>query len=183
MYTLRFDENDLAHNRRGYLSEPQRQLVEHNAATMRTQGRQTLRWFGGWFALILVIGAAIELGRAGWDPARFTSSSWQGLAIAAALLVVMFAIAAGSSLWTTRRYHRGAIHSVEGVARVVDKQVWHHGPYPVRNLELKRGPFRKFTFRFQDAESLGYFRDGARYRVYYLPAAIPVALSAETLDG
>ncbi|HEX6749662.1 MAG TPA: hypothetical protein VF092_20390 [Longimicrobium sp.] len=183
MYTLRFDENDLAHDRRGYLSEPQRQLAEHNAATMRTQGLQALRWFGAWFALILVAGAVVELGRAGWDPARLTPSGGQGLGIAAALLVVMFAIAAGSALWSTRRYHRGAIRSVEGVARVVDKQVWHGGPHPVRNLELRRGLFRKFTFRFQDAESLGYFRGGARYRVYYLPAAIPIALSAEKLDG
>jgi hypothetical protein len=46
---------------------------------------------------------------------------------------------------------------------------------------VRRNWYSRVTFHFADAESLRHFKNGTRYRVYYLPYAMPQALSAEEI--
>lgn len=184
MYTLQFDAADLACNQQGYLSDRQRQRVEADAAAMRRQARQMLWFLAGFGVFVLVIGGIIEFLNAGGDLERLVSSGiLPGLAVVVLLLGFIGVVSALYSRSSARRYSRGSIRTVEGVARLVTGEVYVRSMRVQQyNLELRQGAFRKFTFRFQNAESLAYFKEGRRYRVYYLPYVIPQALSAERLD-
>jgi uncharacterized membrane protein len=178
MYTLQFNNTDLEANRRGVLSETQRQRLNADVATLRQYSRQTMRFFLGFLIFVMVAGGAIEIHNG-------TSGNQVGYLMAAISLGSIFTFTGLYSKWATHRFSTSSIRTVEGIAHLVIKEQLVRGVrVQVRNLELKRGGLRrKFTFIFQDSASLSYFQEGERYRVYYLAYALPQALSAECLPA
>jgi hypothetical protein len=185
VYTLRFTQADLECNRQGYLSEEQRQKVNAHVRMMNTNARRTMGCFAVVLPLMLIVGVISEVNNAGGDLSRFLAEGNRiGFLVTYGMFFLICLVAGLYTYWTTQRYSRGNIRSVEGVALLIQKDVYVRGmKLRANNLELRRGRWRKTTFRFQDAESLRYFKDGRRYRVYYLPYAIPQALSAERIEG
>lgn len=184
MYSLQFDEMDLACNRQGELSAAQRARVDADAAMIRRQSWLTLVFIGGFVAFMLVVGAVIEFNNAGGDlNALFSETNRNALGVLVLGLGFIVTVAMLFTWWSVRRFQYGKIRTVEGSVWIEDKDVYIKGmKLRKREVQVRTGRFRKFTFRFQDARSLAYFRNGKRYRVYYLPYAIPQALSAERLD-
>jgi hypothetical protein len=182
MYTLDFTPSDLHANRQGFLSEAQEQRRDADVVMVRTQGRQVIWFFAAFFVFAIVGGGLIEYNNAGQDLAKFLSpSNILGFKIAGAGLSGMMLFTFVAGWWSARSLAHASLRSVEGTAHLVDEIMGRGGMTQAYNLELRRGRFSKFTFRFQNASSMAYFQEGRRYRVYYLPYAIPQALSAEEL--
>lgn len=162
---LGFQPGDLAANRRGELSPRQ--------ATLLRAGRGAMRWSYAVFALTLLGSAAFVVFLPG-GPAPAAGRGPTGGLVAVAAGVVLVVIAAGWAL------SRGAIraagerrpHVAHGRADVVLAD-----PADAEG-ELRLGPA---VLRLPAVPQLAAFEPGVEYRVYYLPAARPLVLSAEVV--
>jgi|GEM_PF-1337140 len=182
MYTLDFTLPDLDANRQGVLSDFQRQRLDQDVRIMKKQGRQAIWFYGAFFIFAIVGGGVVEYNDAGQDLTRLLSpSNLMGFAIAGVGLSCMVIVTIVSGWWSARSLTHASIRTVEGTAHLVNEVRGKHGMTRAYNVELRRGRFSKFTFRFQNAASMRYFEEGVPYRVYYLPYVLPQALSAEEL--
>jgi hypothetical protein len=181
MYTLRFSDVDLEANRQGYLSDAQRKRLDADVDMLRQQSKYVVWFFAAFAVFILVVGGISEFNNAGRDMDKFLSpSNIQGFAIMIVMFSGIMIVASLWSWWTTRRYEQGTIRTVEGRAEVVRGDMTLRGiRTSIYNVKIRRGIFSRFIFRFQDSDSLDHFKHGKHYRVYYIPYAIPQALSCE----
>jgi len=183
MYTLRFSDVDLEANRQGYLSDAQRKRLDSDVDMLRRQSKAVVWFFAAFAVFILVVGGISEFNNAGRDMDKFLSpSNIAGFAIMIIMFGGIMSVSMLWSWWTTRRYEQGNIRTVEGRAEVVRGEMNVRGMRtPIYNVKIWRGMFSRFIFRFQDSDSLEHFKHGKRYRVYYIPYAIPQALSCEEI--
>lgn len=184
MYTLRFTDVDLEANRQGYLSDAQRKRIDADVDMMRRQGRYLVWFFGALIVFLVVVGGVMEFNNADRDMSKFLSpSNLQGFAIMVVMFTGIMSLAMLSNWWTLRRYSQANIRTVEGRVEVVKGETSVRGMrVPVYNVKIRRGLFSFFVFRFQDSASLKHFKHDKHYRVYYIPYAIPQALSAEEIE-
>jgi hypothetical protein len=182
MYKLEFTSQDLEANRQGTLSEAQEQRRNADVDMLKKQGQQVIWFFAAFFVFAIVGGGFIEFNNAGRDLNKFLSpSNILGFKIAVVGLTCLMLFTLLSAWWNARSLAHAPLRAVEGKAHIVDQDISRGGH--VYNIELRRGYFKKFTFRFQNAASLSHFVEGRHYRVYYLPHGIPQALSTEALDS
>jgi hypothetical protein len=184
MYNLRFTDVDLEANRQGYLSDAQRKRIDADVETLRRQSKYVVWFFAAFAVFMLVAGGFAEYNNAGRDMDKFLSpSNIQGFAIMIVMFSSIMTVAMLWSWWTTRRFAQGTIRTVEGNAKVVNAVTYGRGmEIPVYNVEIRSGLLSKHIFRFQNEDSLHYFKTGRRYRVYYIPYATPQAISAEEIE-
>ena len=183
MYTLDFTPPDLNANRQGALSESQQQRLDQDVRMMKKQGRQVIWFFVAFFIFLTLVGGISEYNNAGQDLTKLLSpSNLMGFTIAGVGLTGLLIFTIIASWWSTRSLAHASIRTVEGTAHLVHEVMGRGGMTQAYNIELRRGRFSKFTFRFQNAASMRYFEQGVRYRVYYLSAMVPQALSAEELS-
>lgn len=183
MNTLNFNDADLKANREGRLSDAQQKRLDTDVEMIQRHSRYML-WFIGITVTLLAVGGMIsEFRKSGQDlNALFSPPQVTGVIVMIVMFGFLFLIAIGSYWWSMRGLTQGAIRTVEGTAEVISTFTTVRGMrVPLNRVRLRRSWYSRFTFHFQDKESLRYFKNGTRYRVYYLPYAMPQALSAEEI--
>ena len=184
MNTLNFNDADLKANREGRLSDAQQKRLDTDVAMIQRHSKYMFWGYGLMFAVITLIAVFNAAKDAAANPDQLISSSdATGFVVMGGLFVFMAAVMGGSYWWSMRSLNSGSISTVEGTAEIISTYTTVKGMrVPLNRLRLRRGWFSRFTFHFQDKESLRYFKNGTRYRVYYLPYAMPQALSAEEIE-
>jgi hypothetical protein len=185
MNTLKFTDADLKANREGHLSDAQQKRLDADVDMIQRHSKYMLWGYGlmfGVIALIALINGVREASSANINQ-LISSSDATGFVVMIGLFVFMAAIMGGSYWWSMCGLTHSKIRIIEGTADVISTYTTVKGMrVPLNRLRIHRGWFSRFTFHFQDAESLRYFKNGRRYRVYYLPYAMPQALSAEEIE-
>jgi len=99
----------------------------------------------------------------------------RGLPICLPLVSLVVLIAVVGSYWLTGNLRRGRIQVAEGVARLKTGLYRGHTPY----YQAKIG---RHTFHLMNATQFGAFKEGERYRVYYVKYWPDVILSGERVE-
>jgi hypothetical protein len=184
MNTLHFTPADLEANREGRLSDAQRKKLDADVENIRKYSRYIIPVFALAIALLIGMGLAPESSSTLQDDTWLSSRVRGGnLLMAGITLALCFLVTLAWNWWSLRRYEQGHLLSVEGKAQVTSGFVWSRGRrYILHQVRIWRGWMRWTSFRFQDADSVRYFKTGRRYRVYYLwYYAQPQAISVEEI--
>jgi uncharacterized protein (UPF0333 family) len=172
---LDFTDDDLVANRAGRLSPAQQ------ARMTKTQGRGQIAniVFGIVFVVMLVVIAIIVLPPALAPQPEHSSAIPPGIII---LVVVVVVGIIGLSFLRTRRKLRGvtgAVLSTEGEAKGSIRAGGNVDQGDVMTMyRIKVG---SVTFAVSRSDQVTAFRDGARYRAYYVQGTLPILISAEPL--
>ena len=159
---LDFTDDDLAANRAGRLSPAQQTRMG------KTQGQGQIAniVFGIVFVVVLAVIAFIVL------PPLFAPQPANSSAVPPGII--------GLSFLRTRRKLRGvtgAVLAVEGEAKGNVKATGNVDQADLMMVyRLKVG---SVTFALHSADQVAAFRDGARYRAYYVKGTLPILISAE----
>jgi hypothetical protein len=172
---LDFTDDDLVVNRAGRLSPTQQTRMG------KTQGQGQIAniVFGIVFVVILVVIAFIVLPPLFAPQPEHSSAVPPGIII---LVVVVVVGIIGLSFLRTRRKLRGvtgAVLAVEGEAKPNIRTTGNVDEVGVMTMyRIKVG---SVTFAVSRADQVAAFRDGARYRAYYVQGTLPILISAEPL--
>lgn len=174
-FELNFTPEDVEANRQGQVTENQQAKL----TALARQQRQNVGWGIVAFALLISGGIGFEFLRTGGTLERFARGQspllvW-GLGFFFAVLVLMTII----TMIASRALKRPVVRRVEGKAKI-DSSTAKQGRGAVYSVHMVK--VGKTTFRFLDAQSISYFRDGAAYRVYLIKAPMqpsPIPLSVE----
>ena len=170
---LDFTDDDLAANRAGRLSPAQQTRMG------KTQGQGQIAniVFGIVFVVVLAVIAFIVL------PPLFAPQPANSSAVPPGIIVLVIVVVLGIiglSFLRTRRKLRGvtgAVLAVEGEAKGNVKATGNVDQADLMMMyRLKVG---SVTFALHSADQVAAFRDGARYRAYYVKGTLPILISAE----
>ncbi|MFN8528898.1 MAG: hypothetical protein U0670_09830 [Anaerolineae bacterium] len=174
-FELDFTPEDVEANRQGHVTESQQAKL----TALARQQRQSVGWGIVAFAVLIAGGIGFEFVRTGGTLERFARGQsplvvW-GLAFFFAVLVLMTII----TMIASRALKHPVVRRIEGKVKI-DTFSAKQGRGAVYTVHLVK--IGKTTFRFLDAHSLSFFRDGAAYRAYLIKAPLqpsPIPLSVE----
>ena len=172
---LDFTDDDLVANRAGRLSPTQQTRMG------KTQGQGQIAniVFGIVFVVILAVIAFIVLPPLFAPQPEHSSAVPPGIIILVAVVVVGII---GLSFLRTRHKLRGvtgAVLAVEGEAKPNIRTTGNVDE--VGLMTMYRVKVGSVTFAVSRADQVTAFRDGARYRAYYVKGTLPILISAEPL--
>jgi hypothetical protein len=176
-----FTPADVSANRQGQLTAEQENLVASIHQFRQRGTRRTVIAFIVFFFVLMVIGAGIELSK--WDGTLSDFGREMGpiFLMIAGIFAAILTIGAISSLIVAQDAKRRRVSVAEGKARIFSGIVY--GRYMRHQLILTQGMLPRTTFRFAAEPPLRQFKEGTRYRVYYIKFyPLPIILSAEELD-
>jgi len=167
-----FSSADLQTNRAGELTDAQRERV---TAVYQQYLRGIIPTLGI-IGAIMVSAVVISLVRdfLSLDGLSLDDLA-RGLPICLPLVSLVVLIAVVGSYWLTGNLRRGRIQVAEGVARLKTGLYRGHTPY----YQAKIG---RHTFHLMNATQFGAFKEGERYRVYYVKYWPDVILSGERVE-
>lgn len=184
IYEFEFDTEDLRANREGRLTPYQQQRVDAIHQTRQQGARRTVIAFLIFIPILLGVGLLNEYLEA--EEANFIDFLEVQLPIIgmmSGIFAVILGISAASQYVVSRAARQHRIIQAEGRAHLINLQSNWHRRYPRYELHLRRSGLNHSIFRFTNARPLRYFREGERYRVYYIPYyPLPMLLSAEVID-
>jgi len=184
MNTLNFNDADLKANREGRLSDAQQKRLNVDLDMIHQHSKYMLWFMGAIFAVIFISGIINEIRatRRGLETV-FQPDNLTGYVRIGATFLMLTGFVAVGYWWGMRGLTNGTIRTVEGTADIISTFITVKGRrVPLNRLRLRRSWYSRFTFHFDDSQSLRYFKNGRRYCVYYLPYAMPQALSAEEIE-
>jgi len=172
---LNFTDDDLVANRAGRLSPAQQSRM----TKAQGQGQIGNIVFGIVFVVILIVIAIVVL------PPLFAPQPEHSSAIPPGIIILVVVVVLGIiglSFLRTRRKLRGvtgAVLSTEGEAKGNIKATGNVDQMGV--MMAYRVKVGSVTFAVSRADQVSAFRDGARYRAYYVQGTLPILISAEPL--
>lgn len=178
-----FNDADLAANRQGELTPQQDMLVESVYQARQKGARQTVIAFLIFFAILLLVGSAIEFSKSGQNVGSFISSTG-GIYL---FVIILFSIIVLINLLFTWHISQDAkkrhISTVEGVAQPLMAEAHYRGSSYMRyELRLKKGRLTRKLFRFPSERSVSHFTERKTYRIYYIGFyPFDIVLSAEEI--
>jgi hypothetical protein len=184
MQTLEFTPLDVGANRQGVLSASQQQRLAIEAKALHGCGQRIILAFAVFFGAAILVAAVSAYNINGQNLNQlFSEASLTRCAPMIFCLTGLLFWMVVLEWWSTASYantHQ-PIQSIEGTARVVNGLMHNDRYMQTYRLELRYDHGGTETFHFRNADSLQYFKEGRRYRVYYRPVKIPQLLSAEEL--
>jgi hypothetical protein len=163
MEAFSFSHEDLQANRAGELTEVQRKRV----ATVYRQFLRGITRSVGIIGAILISAAVIS-----WVRGFLFREGVLPLSLWLYLFVILALIIGGGGYWLARDLRRGRIQVAEGMAQLKT------GLYSARRLYY-HAKIGGHTFDLMSATEFGVFKEGERYRVYYVRYWPDVILSVE----
>ncbi len=161
IYELDFNEDDLAANRSGSLSDRQRErLTQWDRKT-----RQMIGYAIVFFALATAGMIAFEFFRTGGTLELFARRQTSFVLIVLAVFLSVLILITLVTQINSRAVKRGKITVIEGKAKVETVDVNMRGvpPYTLTTVRIERA-----LFRFLHPRSAVHFADGKRHRLYVL---------------
>jgi hypothetical protein len=172
MAAFGFSDEDLQANRAGELTDAQRERVTAVYQQYRRGIMPTLGIIGAIMVSAVVVSLVRDfLSLDGLSPDELA----RGLPVCLPLVSVVVVIAGVRSYWLTTGVRRGRIQVAEGVTRLKTGLYRGHTPY----YHAKIGGH---TFYLANATEFGGFKEGERYRVYYVRYWPDVILSGERVE-
>ncbi len=177
IYELDFTPEDLAANRRGEVSERQRERL--------TQWDRGVRQMIGWalmiFALLTAGMIGFEFLRTGGTLELFARRQTPFMLIILAVFIGVLILITLILMINSRAVKRGKITLIDGKVRVETFDVAMRGapPYKLTTVRIERA-----LFRFLYPSSASHFVDGKRHRIYLIRVPLfarPIPLSVERL--
>jgi hypothetical protein len=194
MNTLHFNDADLKANREGRLSDAQQKRLDVTIQIIKRDQKSDL-----WFMMMLagsIVAAGLIIFFHDKSQNMETATLLADLTVYARvslIFIVGIGLVALYRWGHVRRLTQPEIRVIEGRADTASGFVMTKGfgnnrwfeparRVPLNKLELQRPGYGAFTFQFSDKASLRYFKNGKRYRIYYLLMGDPYLLSAEKLE-
>lgn len=173
MNSLNFSAADLEVNRKGKLTERQREQVARRRKAYLRKGDRTM--------VLVLVGFGIVVA-VGWLILSRQDRSSEDLTAIGAWVLGIFAVF--MVLWVIARFRaRGSwefLSSVEGAAHISIKEYNPRQSQPFTLYDLQIG---EHQFRLEGDQEMRGFDEGRSYRVYYAVAPVAVLLSAEPLES
>ena len=172
MNALNFAAADLEANRKGKMTERQREQVDRRRKAYLRKGDRTMVLVLAGFGIVVAVGWLI-ISRQDRSSEDLTALGAWVLGIFAVLIV----------LWVFARFRaRGTwewLASVDGAAHISIREYKPHQSQPFTLYDLHIGDHQ---FRLEGNQEMRGFDEGRAYRVYYAVAPVAVLLSAEPLE-
>jgi hypothetical protein len=188
MNILNFNEADLEANRAGHLTERQQKRLEPTVSKLQ-QERKSLRWFMA-IGLVVIVVVALIIAFSNAPYGHMTPQLQANLTAVVRVVLVSIIVMGLVDLrgWARlRELMHPTIHMIEGAADVTSafttaqgiKNSYWAKRTPLNRVQVHQPGYGPFAFHFVDKASLRYFKQGCRYRFYYLLIGDPYLLSAE----
>lgn len=172
MDALNFTDADLEANRKGQITERQRDKIASSRKAYLRKGDRTMVVVLAGFLLVVAVG---------WLLISRQDRPAEDISALGAWVLGIFAVFMG--LWVVARVRaRGSwewISSVDGSARISIREYTPRQAMPFTLYDLHIG---EHQFRLTGDSEMRGFDEGRTYRVYYAIAPVAVLLSAEPLE-
>ncbi len=178
-----FTTEDLAANRQGKLSPQQEQLVASLYHARQRTGRLTVIAYFLFFALLIVISAAVEFNESQRTLQEFIFGIGSVFIMVIGVLSIPVAMSSFFNFIAGRETRQRKIRVAEGTAFVYTGETYiRTRKYMLYQLTLKNGRHRTGFFRLKSEAELRHFTTGKNYRLYYMKFhPLPVLLSTEEI--